>query len=99
MGARYHILVCNSFRLNGTPQGVCFRKGSGSLLQALEQEIGDRGLDAIVTGAGCLKRCDKGPVMAIYPPGWWYGGVDEAALGPILDALEADRPDAERLLP
>lgn len=86
----YHFLVCNSFRLSGDPQGVCNKKGAPSLLQYLEEEIVDRGIDAQVSATGCLKVCDRGPAMVIYPQGTWYGNLDEAKLDEILDALEDD---------
>ncbi len=89
----YHIFVCNSFRKTGEPQGICNRKGAPNLLQYLENEITDRGIDAMVTSAGCLKVCEKGPAMVVYPGGWWYGKLDE-----ILDALEKGEPAAEALL-
>ena len=85
----FHIHVCNSFRMAGAPQGVCRTKGSGSLMQTLEEEILDRGLDAIVTSTGCLKVCDRGPALVVYPQNFWYGNVTEEAIGEILDALEA----------
>ncbi|MCH5375103.1 MAG: (2Fe-2S) ferredoxin domain-containing protein [Planctomycetes bacterium] len=88
----YHIFVCNSFRVGGDPQGVCNRKDAVNLLQILENEIVDRGIDAMVSSTGCLKQCEKGPVMVIYPQGWWYSAVDEQALETILDALEEGRP-------
>jgi (2Fe-2S) ferredoxin len=88
----YHILVCNSFRLSGDPQGVCHKRESANLLQILETEISDRGIDAMVSSTGCLKTCEKGPIMVIYPQGWWYTQVDESKLEEILDALEAGEP-------
>jgi (2Fe-2S) ferredoxin len=84
----YHLLVCNSFRLSGDPQGVCNKKGAPSLLQYLENEIVDRGIDAQVSSTGCLKVCDRGPAMVVYPQGVWYGGITETILDEILDALE-----------
>jgi (2Fe-2S) ferredoxin len=84
----YHFLVCNSFRLNGEPQGVCNKKGAPLLLQYLENEIVDRGLDAQVSSTGCLKVCDRGPAMVVYPGGTWYGRINEEALDAILDAIE-----------
>lgn len=84
----FHFLVCNSFRLNGEPQGVCNKKGAASLLQYLENEIIDRGLDAQVSSTGCLKVCDRGPAMVVYPIGTWYGRINEEALDEILDAIE-----------
>jgi (2Fe-2S) ferredoxin len=94
----YHIFVCNSFRLNGTPQGVCNKKGAVELLQMLENEIIDRDLNAMVSSTGCLKLCEKGPVMVVYPQGWWYAEVDEDRLDEILDAMEEGNPAEEYLV-
>jgi (2Fe-2S) ferredoxin len=94
----YHILVCNSFRLTGEPQGVCNKKGAPGLLQYLEEEISDRGLDAMVSSTGCLKVCDRGPAMVIYPQGWWYGQLDEEGIDEILDALEDGAAVESKLL-
>ena len=86
---KYHILVCASFRADGEPKGMCHKKGSTSLLPYIENEILDRGLDALVTASGCMKACDYGPVMVIHPDNLWYGNVDsEDAVDEILDALE-----------
>jgi (2Fe-2S) ferredoxin len=93
----YHIFVCNSFRLSGEPQGVCNKKGAVNLLQMLQDEVVDRGIDAMISSTGCLKLCEKGPVMVVYPQQWWYTEVDEAKLDDILDAMEEDSP-AESLL-
>jgi (2Fe-2S) ferredoxin len=94
-----HIFVCASFRLQGTPQGVCQKKGSANLLGFLENEISDRGLDGVsVTSTGCLKVCERGPVMVVYPENTWYGGVDsEEAVDAILDALESGKT-ADKLI-
>jgi (2Fe-2S) ferredoxin len=94
---KYHIFVCNSFRLSGEPQGVCNKKGAVELLQYLESEIIDRGLDAMVSSAGCLKQCVKGPVMTVYPEGSWYGEVNTGKIDRILDAME-EGTAAEELL-
>lgn len=94
-----HILVCASFRAGGTPQGVCHKKNSVDLLQYLESELNDRGLsDVMVSMTGCMKVCDRGPAMIVYPDGHWYGKVDEAAIDDILDALEQDKPAEQHLM-
>lgn len=86
---QHHILVCASFRAGGDSKGVCNKKGSTEFLGYIENEIIDRGLDALVTSTGCMKGCDHGPVMVIYPENLWYGNVDgEEAIDEILDALE-----------
>lgn len=93
----YHIFVCNSFRVGGDPQGTCNRKHATGLLQYLEGEIADRGLNAMVSSTGCLKFCEKGPVMVVYPAGWWYSELTEEKVDEILDALEENHP-AEALV-
>jgi (2Fe-2S) ferredoxin len=86
-----HILVCGSFRASGTPQGVCAKKGSQSLLAYLESELSDRGLGGVsVTATGCLKACDRGPIVVVYPDNLWYGGIEsEEAIDAILDSIES----------
>jgi len=94
----HHIFVCASFRAGGDPKGVCNKKGAINLLPYIEGEILDRGLNALVTSTGCMKGCDHGPVIVIYPDNLWYGNVEnEEAVDKILDALE-DGGTAEELL-
>jgi (2Fe-2S) ferredoxin len=94
----YHIFVCNSYRVSGEPQGVCNNKAALELLPLLEEEILDRGLDAQVSTTGCLKVCDRGPVVVVYPQNWWYGEVDEDKIEQIMDALEEGNPVEEFLI-
>lgn len=89
---KHHFFVCASFRVSGEPQGVCHKKEATNLLQYLEGEILDRGLDAAVSSTGCLKMCAQGPVMVEYPAGRWYGKLTTSKIDAILDALEDD-PD------
>jgi len=88
---KHHIFVCGSFRVSGEPQGVCHKKGSLSLLQYMERELSDRGLsDVVVSSTGCLKVCDRGPAIVIYPDNVWYGRIDsESAIDEIIVALES----------
>jgi (2Fe-2S) ferredoxin len=90
-----HFFICNSYRASGEAKGVCNAKGAGDLLAYLETEILDRGLDAQVTGCGCLKLCTKGPVMVLYPAGKWFGEVDEEKMDAILDAIEDGEDTSE----
>lgn len=91
----YHILVCQSFRTKGDAKGVCHKKNDG-LLQYLEEEILDRGMDCLITPTGCMKQCDDGPVMVVQPNNWWFGKVEgEEAIDAILDGLEDGQPAEE----
>lgn len=95
-----HILVCGSFRASGAPQGVCHKKGAHGLLGYLETELSDRGMsDVSVTLTGCLKACDRGPIMVVYPENVWYGGIEgEEQIDAVLDALESDSVAAAYVL-
>jgi (2Fe-2S) ferredoxin len=94
----FHILVCNSFRTSGEPQGVCHKKDAIDLLPLLEEGLVERGLDALVSTTGCLKVCDRGPALVIHPNNWWYGNVTEDKIEEILDALVEGRAVDEYLI-
>ena len=38
-----------------------------------------------INNAGCLDRCEEGPVMVIYPEGTWYTYVDREDIDEIID--------------
>lgn len=89
---RKHIFLCASFRASGSPQGICEKAGAIGLVQYLQDELADRGLhDVMVSLTSCLKVCDRGPAMVIYPDNTWYGGINgEEDIDAILDSLEED---------
>ncbi|MFZ2445124.1 MAG: (2Fe-2S) ferredoxin domain-containing protein [Syntrophobacteraceae bacterium] len=95
----YHILVCASFR-GLEAKGKCIKKDSLQLINYLEQELVDRDINAVVSSTGCLKLCEEGPVMVVWPQGHWYRGVTgEDVVDDILDALEAGKPAESYLIP
>lgn len=89
---QYHFLICNSFRANGEPQGVCNKKGAIQLLQHLQCEVADRGIDAIISTTSCLNACEKGPILIVYPNALWYYELTEQKIDEILDAIEEGNP-------
>ncbi len=93
------ILVCCSFRQGKEPKGKCHKKGATGLMGPLEEGLEDRDLEnCLISSTGCLNMCEKGPIMAVYPEGHWYGNVDEDNLEEILDALQEGRPAEEYLI-
>jgi (2Fe-2S) ferredoxin len=95
---KHDIFVCASFRVAGEAKGVCHRKESGSLLGYLQTELGDRNMDDVmVSSTGCLNLCEKGPVMVVYPEGFWYGEVNEEKIDAVLDGLESGVPCEDQL--
>lgn len=96
---KHHILICTSSRVVGEPKGACAKRDAGELLQYLQSEVDDRGMEGImISNTGCLKVCDRGPAMVIYPEGYWYGNLTEDAIDQILDALETGEACEEYLL-
>jgi (2Fe-2S) ferredoxin len=86
--------------MNGTPQGVCAKAGAGQLLQYLQEELADHGLnDAAVSCTSCLKVCDRGPALVVYPENWWFGHIDsEEAIDAVIESLEKGMPTAEYVI-
>ncbi len=69
------------------------------LINYLEEELVDRGLNAVVSSTGCLKLCEEGPIVVVYPQGYWYGNVTgQDVVDEILDALEEGKPAEAYLL-
>lgn len=95
----HHILVCSSSRVAGEPNGACTRRAAAGLVQYLMEGVEERDIaDTLVSNTGCLQMCADGPVVIVYPEGWWYGKVDEDICDEILDALAEGRPATARLL-
>ena len=85
---KYHILVCNSYRIAGESQGTCNKKGGSQFIQYITEGASDRGLDIVVSSTGCLNVCAQGPAIVVHPNNFWYGNITEDAIDEILDALE-----------
>lgn len=52
----------------------------------------------MVTKTSCLKVCESGPIMAIYPEGIWYHSCDKKNLRKILTSHFLDGEVAEKFL-
>ena len=88
------LMLCQSFRANGDPKGLCYKQTSG-FLQYIEEEILDRGLDIQIVATGCLKQCEAGPVMVLQPDNLWFKEISsEGAIDAVLDSIEdGEAPD------
>jgi len=80
-----HVAVCTN--------QTCAKMGSPAVLERLRQEVRDSAhCDARITRSSCLGRCGDGPMVAVYPDGIWYGGVeDDDAERIVADHLDRDR--------
>lgn len=84
---KYHVFFCTNQREPGA--GCCANFGAQRLRDYAKAKIKSLGLagqgGVRVNNAGCLDRCDEGPVLVIYPEGVWYTYIDEADIDEIID--------------
>jgi (2Fe-2S) ferredoxin len=50
-----------------------------------------------INSAGCLDRCDEGPVIVVYPEAVWYTYVDKQDIDEIIDEHLVNGRVVERL--
>ena len=51
-----------------------------------------------INQAGCLDRCEVGPVLVVYPSATWYTYVDQSDIDDIIDTHLVGGKVVERLL-
>jgi (2Fe-2S) ferredoxin len=50
-----------------------------------------------VNKAGCLDRCEEGPVLVVYPQGTWYTFIDNSDIDEIIESDLVGGKVVERL--
>ena len=64
--------------------------------QHAKRRLREAGLPVLRTKAACLRLCQRGPWLVVYPEGVWYEGVTPGRFDRILaEHLHAGRPVAE----
>ncbi|MDR1518655.1 MAG: (2Fe-2S) ferredoxin domain-containing protein [Planctomycetota bacterium] len=92
---KYHLFVCGGGKLMGDKKGLCCTRGGQDLARKLMDEIEDRELSGqvMLSVSSCFGVCDKGPVVAVYPEGVWYGNVSVGKVGELFDRhIEGGKP-------
>ena len=94
-----HIFFCTNTRPPGHPKGCCTEKGSEKLRNYMKARAKELGVPrARVNSAGCLDRCELGPVLVVYPEGVWYTYRDMADIDEILTVHVIGGRRVERLM-
>ncbi|MBU1213774.1 MAG: (2Fe-2S) ferredoxin domain-containing protein [Gammaproteobacteria bacterium] len=83
-----HVFFCTNQRADGSD--CCNNHGAQKARDYVKDRvkalgISDRHNKIRINSAGCLDRCDDGPVLVIYPEGTWYTFVDESDLDEIIE--------------
>jgi len=96
---KHHVFFCCNQRDGGRP--CCNDKGATRLRDYCKKKVGGLGLSGEgkvrVNMAGCLDRCEEGPVVVIYPEGIWYRYTDEADIDEIIQRHLHEGQIVERL--
>lgn len=97
---RHHIFFCLNQRDNG--KNCCAQHGAQGAFEHCKTLVKHAGLagpgGVRVNKAGCLDRCEAGPVAVVYPEGVWYTYVDAADIEEIVESHLKNGQVVERLL-
>ena len=82
-----HVFFCTNQRKDG---GCCNNHGAEKAREYMkkkvkELDISTRKNKIRINAAGCMDRCDDGPVIVVYPEGIWYTYVDNNDLDEIIE--------------
>ena len=83
---KHHVFFCCNQRPEG--EGCCAAHGAIELQTYAKDRIAALSLKGKgkvrINKAGCLDRCDEGPVLVVYPDNVWYTFVDKADVDEII---------------
>ncbi|MDR3429316.1 MULTISPECIES: (2Fe-2S) ferredoxin domain-containing protein [Silvimonas] len=85
---KHHVFFCTNQR--GPGESSCNDCGASQMQAYAKDRVKALKLNGPgkvrINKAGCLDRCDDGPVLVIYPEGTWYRYVDEEDIDEIVDS-------------
>ena len=85
---QHHVFFCMNVREDG--RECCGKRGAQEAQQHAKKRIKAMGLSGHekvrINQAGCLDRCEEGPVVVVYPQGVWYTYVDTSDIDEIIDS-------------
>lgn len=95
----HHVFFCTNQRAPG--EGCCNDLGATPAHAYAKQRIKELGLAGSgkvrMNKAGCLDRCNEGPVLVVYPEETWYQYVDEQDIEEIIQSHIIGGKVVERL--
>lgn len=96
---KYHVFFCQNQR--GPGESCCNNHGATEMQMYAKDRIKALKLNGPgkvrINKAGCLDRCNKGPVLVIYPEAVWYQYVDKEDIDEIIDEHLVNGRIVERL--
>ncbi|MCL4799884.1 MAG: (2Fe-2S) ferredoxin domain-containing protein [Burkholderiales bacterium] len=84
---KHHVFFCCNQRKPG--ENCCNDRGATELRTYAKDRVKALKLNGKgkvrINAAGCLDRCDEGPVIVVYPGEVWYTYVDKHDIDEIID--------------
>lgn len=95
-----HVFFCTNQRDLGAE--CCHSAGSGDLQAYAKARVNQLKLSGgsgkvRINRAGCLNRCDEGPVLVVYPEAVWYRVFDKADVEEIIQSHILGNTPVDRL--
>jgi (2Fe-2S) ferredoxin len=95
-----HVFFCTNQRENG--EACCGNHRAQQARDYVKNKVNELGIPKLenkirINSAGCLDRCDEGPVIVVYPEDTWYTYVDEKDLDEIIEEHLKNGRGVERL--
>jgi (2Fe-2S) ferredoxin len=96
---QHHVFFCINERNDG--RACCADRNAQALQEYAKKRLKTLNMNGPgkirINKAGCLDRCEEGPVLVVYPEGIWYTYIDQEDIDEIVDShLIAGKP-VERL--
>ncbi len=96
---RYHVFFCTNLREDGS--ACCQRFDARAMRDHAKRRTKELGIagpgGARINIAGCLDRCQEGPVIVVYPEEIWYSYLDQEDIDEIIDEHLVNGRVVERL--
>lgn len=96
-----HLFFCTNKREGDRRPSCdnCAAKKMRAYAKAKVMKLGRAGAGGVrVNSAGCLDRCEEGPVLVVYPEGTWYTYVDESDIDEIIEEHVLGGREVPRLM-
>ena len=96
---QYHVFFCTNKREQG--EQCCEQCNATRIRSYAKDRIKQLGLSGQgkirINSAGCLDRCELGPVIVVYPDDVWYTYLDREDVDEIIDEHLVNGRVVERL--
>ncbi|MDR3410188.1 MAG: NAD(P)H-dependent oxidoreductase subunit E [Formivibrio sp.] len=96
---KYHVFFCQNQREPG--ETCCNNCGATEMQTYAKDRIKALKLNGPgkvrINRAGCMDRCNKGPVLVVYPEAVWYQYVDQQDIDEIINEHLVNGRIVERL--